>query len=68
VLEKVDKNTENNINNDINNTVFNDGGKDEDNDIDYNTFNNDDLDGFSDDFNIIDDEYDAGPEETRMII
>jgi hypothetical protein len=69
VLEKANEDTGNSTNSDTDSSVFSDGEKDEDSDTDYSAFdNNNDLDRFSDDSDVTDNEYDAGPEETGTII
>jgi hypothetical protein len=68
VLEKINKNTKNNLNSDLDNSVFSDGGTDENSDTNYNIFNNDDFNRFSDNFNIIDNKYDVDSEKMEMIV
>jgi hypothetical protein len=68
VLEKMDEDTKDNINSDIDNFVFNDGETDENSDTIYNIFNNDDLNRFSDNFSIINNEYDADLKKTGTIV
>ena len=69
MLEKVDEETEDCTDSDMDCFVFSDGGEDEGSDTDYSTFSEDDSpDQLSDDSSVSDHEYDAGPDESGVIV